>query len=229
MTATELAPQTGDLGTSAYNRLKAAIRAGELQAGDRLIEKEVTEKLGMSRTPVREALQRLEADGLLTYEPRRGLTVTRPNHQMIMELYAMREALEGKAASLAAQHASDIEIAALASLVNDEAAYFSAPERLSDINQRIHNMMHLAAHNRYLLRGLQTINDTMSLLPTMLGDPERAREAHEEHVRIIEGIQSRDPLKSGRAAEDHIRSAQRRRIQWLVESGSLRQQIADGA
>ncbi|PLZ03182.1 GntR family transcriptional regulator [Burkholderia sp. WAC0059] len=229
MTAIDTAQSAGDLGTSAYNRLKAAVRSGELQAGDRLIEKDVTEMLGMSRTPVREALQRLESEGLLTYEPRRGLTVTRPNHQMIMELYTMREALESKAASLAAQHASDIEIAALASLVADEANYFDDPARLSEINQRIHSMMHLAAHNRYLLRSLQTMNDTMSLLPTMLGAPDRAREAHEEHVRIIAGIQARDPLVSGRAAEDHIRSAQRRRIQWLIESGNLRQQLADGS
>ncbi|WP_241332452.1 GntR family transcriptional regulator [Burkholderia cenocepacia] len=75
------------------------IDAKVLQAGDRLVEKDITERFGMSRTPVRETLKRLEAENLMTYEPRRGLTVTRPTHQMIMELYAMREALEAKAAS----------------------------------------------------------------------------------------------------------------------------------
>jgi DNA-binding GntR family transcriptional regulator len=219
----------GDLGTEAYTRLKASIRSGELRAGDRLIEKDVTERLGMSRTPVREALQRLESEGLLTYEPRRGLTVTRPSHQMIMELYSMREALEAKAASLAAQHASDIEVAALIALVDDEARFFDDPSRLSEINQRFHAMMHLAAHNRYLLRSLQTMNDTMALLPTMLGNPERAREAHEEHLAIVRGIEARDSIASGQAAEVHIRSAQRRRVQWLIESGNLDQKRADGA
>ncbi|WLE59530.1 GntR family transcriptional regulator [Burkholderia plantarii] len=217
----EVNQSPGDLGAEAYERLKAAIRAGELQAGDRLVEKDITERFGMSRTPVREALKRLEAESLLTYEPRRGLTVTRPTHQMIMELYAMREALEAKAASLAAQHASEIEIAALLSLVEEEAKYFHDPRRMSEINQRFHGMMHLAAHNRFLLRSLQTMNDTMALLPTMLGDAARAREAHAEHQEIIRHIVARDSIASAKAAEVHIRSAQRRRVQWLVESGSL--------
>jgi DNA-binding GntR family transcriptional regulator len=221
MSTVDTAQSTGDRGTEAYARLKASIRAGELQAGDRLVEKDVTERLGMSRTPVREALQRLESEGLLTYEPRRGLTVTRPSHQMIMELYSMREALEAKAASLAAQHASDIEIATLAGLVADESRFFDDPARLSEINQRFHGMMHLAAHNRYLLRSLQTMNDTMTLLPTMLGNPERAREAHDEHLAIVKAIQARNSAASGKAAEAHIRSAQHRRVQWLVESGNL--------
>ncbi|CAM2178547.1 GntR family transcriptional regulator [Burkholderia cenocepacia] len=217
----EATQSAGDLGAEAYERLKSAIRAGELQAGDRLVEKDITERFGMSRTPVREALKRLEAESLLTYEPRRGLTVTRPTHQMIMELYSMREALEAKAASLAAQHASEIEIAALSSLVNEEAKYFDDPRRLSEINQRFHGMMYLAAHNRFLLRSLQTMNDTMALLPTMLGDVVRAREAHSEHQEIVRHIVARDSSASAMAAEAHIRSAQRRRIQWLVESGGL--------
>ncbi|GAB2900821.1 GntR family transcriptional regulator [Paraburkholderia jirisanensis] len=221
MESAESAQPALDLGTEAYERLKGAIRKGELLAGDRLVEKDITERFGMSRTPVREALKRLEAESLLTYEPRRGLTVTRPTHQMIMELYSMREALEAKAAALAAQHASDIEIAALSALVDEETRFFNDPPRLSEINQRFHAMMHLAAHNRYLLRSLQTMNDTMALLPTMLGDPARAREAHREHLEIIRHIVARNSAASGQAAEAHIRSAQKRRVQWLLESGSL--------
>jgi DNA-binding GntR family transcriptional regulator len=217
----DITQPAGDRGAEAYSRLKAAIRNGDLQAGDRLVEKDITERLGMSRTPVREALQRLESDGLLSYESRRGLVVTRPDHQMIMELYSMREALEAKAAGLAAQHASDLEIASLARLVADEDGCFDDPRRLSEINQRFHGMMHLAAHNRYLLRSLQTMDDTMALLPTMLGNPQRAREAHAEHLAIVSSIQARDAAASARAAEAHIRSAQRRRIEWLIESENL--------
>jgi len=227
MKKVEPALPAGDLGAEAYARLKASMQAGELRAGDRLVEKEITERLGMSRTPVREALQRLEAEGLLSYEPRRGLTVTRPTHQMIMELYAMREVLEAKAASLAAQHASDIEIAALKALVDDEATALDDSARLSRINQRFHGMMYLAAHNRYLLRSLQTIGDTMALLPTMLGDRARAQEAHREHLAIIRAMEARDAAGSASAAEVHIRSAQRRRVQWLIESGNLEQKRHD--
>jgi DNA-binding GntR family transcriptional regulator len=214
-------PVTADLGTEAYLRLKAAIRKGELRSGDRIVEKEWTGKWGMSRTPVREALQRLESDGLLVYEPRRGLTVTRPNHQMIMELYTMREALEAKAAGLAAQHASDIEIAALRGMIERESSYLDNPEKLSEINERFHAMLHLAAHNRYLLRSLQTMHDTMALLPTMLGDPQRAEQAHREHLEVIRHLGKRDVARSSQAMEAHIKSAQERRLRWLVEQGDL--------
>ena len=89
-----------DLGQDTYARLKEAIRDGTFKVGERLTELEVAARLKVSRTPVREAMHRLEADGLLSYEPRRGVTVTRPDHQMIVELYVMREALEGTAAAV---------------------------------------------------------------------------------------------------------------------------------
>ena len=171
-----------DLGQDTYARLKEAIRDGTFKVGERLTELEVAARLKVSRTPVREAMHRLEADGLLSYEPRRGVTVTRPDHQMIVELYVMREALEGTAAALAAQHASSIEVAALAELIERETGYLGNGAELSRINQQVHRLLYFAAHNRYLLRSLSTLADTMTLLPTMLGDEERAKEWFSEII-----------------------------------------------
>ncbi|MDB5519849.1 MAG: GntR family transcriptional regulator [Tardiphaga sp.] len=205
-----------DLGQDTYLRLKEAIRDGTFKVGDRLTELDLAARLKVSRTPVREAMHRLEADGLLCYEPRRGVTVARPDHQMIIELYVMREALEGTAAGLAAQHASAIEVAALAELIEGESAYLTDGAELSRINQRIHRLVYFAAHNRYLLRSLSSVADTMTLLPTMLGNIERAKEAHEEHLGLLAAIRAKDPAAAETAARHHLRSAQRHRLSWLL-------------
>lgn len=207
-----------DLGQDTYARLKEAIRDGTFKVGDRLTELDVAARLKVSRTPVREAMHRLEADGLLSYEPRRGVTVTRPDHQMIVELYVMREALEGTAAALAAQHASSIEVAALAELIERESAYLGDCTELSRINQQVHRLLYFAAHNRYLLRSLSALADTMTLLPTMLGDAERAKESHAEHLHLLAAIRGRDPAAAEAAARAHLRSAQRHRVSWLIRN-----------
>ena len=116
-------PQPRDLGQEAYGRIRAAIRDGTLGPGLRLTETDLAARFGVSRTPVRQAIARLEAEGLLTHEPRRGLTVMRPDHQQVVELYVMREVLEAAAARLAAQHASPTEIGAMAELVAGEPAH----------------------------------------------------------------------------------------------------------
>jgi DNA-binding GntR family transcriptional regulator len=205
-----------DLGQAAYLRIRDAIRVGDLVAGTRITEVELCERLRLSRTPVREAVYKLEAEGLLTHEPRRGLVVTKPDHQMMIELYTMRETLEGTASRLAAQHASAPEIEALEQLIAHEAGVLDDAAAMSQVNDRIHGLICLAAHNRYLLRGLDTVSATVSLLPTLLGDPERAREAHEQHSEIVRMIAARDAEGAERAARAHIVSAGRRRIRQMV-------------
>ncbi len=202
----------------AYHRLKDAIRAGTFPSGARLTELDVSAWLGMSRTPAREAIHRLEADGLVGHEPRRGLTVTRPDHQMVVELYVMREALEGTAARLAAQHANDTEIEALGALVAREQTPGLDAAALSAINQTLHRLIHMAAHNRFLLRSLSALSDTMTLLPTMLGDPDRAQQSHEEHLQVLEAIQRRQPAAAEEAMRRHLRSAQRHRLSALIQT-----------
>lgn len=214
----EGAGSSRDLGLEAYARMKQAIAEGTFRAGERLTEADVASRLTMSRTPVREAIHRLETEGLLSHESRRGLIVTKPDHQMIIELYIMREALEGTAARLAAQHASGVEVTALRGLIERESAKLTDVSALSAINQQIHRLIYSSAHNRYLLRSLSTLADTMTLLPTMLGDHERAKVAHEEHLSLIEAIEARDPDRAEVAARQHLRSAQQRRLEWLMEN-----------
>ncbi len=205
-----------DLGESAYARIRAAIRDGGLAPGERLTEVDLAARFGVSRTPVRQAIARLEAEGLLTHEPRRGLTVTRPDHQQVVELYVMREVLEGAAARLAAQHASDTEIAAMAEIVDGEPAAFGDAAALAAVNQQLHGLLYLAAHNRYLLRSLEQLAATMSLLPTLLTRGGRAEQAHAEHRAILKAIVKRDGDAAEAAARKHARAAQKHRLAWMV-------------
>ncbi len=103
-------------GDHAYDTLFGAIESGSLKPGTRLREVELSEWVGASRTPIREALGRLEGEGLIARDPSRGMIVAELDHGLVAELYVMREVLEGTAAGLAARHASDAEIDALRTL-----------------------------------------------------------------------------------------------------------------
>ncbi|MBB4104428.1 GntR family transcriptional regulator [Allorhizobium borbori] len=201
-----------DLARDAYERVRSAIQDGQLSIGERVTEAELAARFGVSRTPIREAIARLEADGLLTNEPRRGLIVTDLSHQQIVELYTMREILEGAAARLTAQSASDTELATLANLVEAEGRFLDNPSKLSDINRNFHHLLTLAAHNRYLLRSLNQLSITMSLLPSLLHEGDRAVIAHEQHASIMAALSKRDGETAERIVRQHVRDSQRHRM-----------------
>lgn len=202
---------TRDLALTAYSQLKELIKDGVLVPGSRITESDLSARLGMSRTPVREAIYRLEGEGLLTHEARRGLTVTLLDHQMILELYTMREVLEGTAARLAAQHASDTEIDALNELIDAEGELLQRDELTSKVNGQIHALIYLAAHNRHLMRTLDSLT-VLSLLPTTLGNKARAAEAHTQHIEILNAIRRRDADAAEELARQHIRAARKHRL-----------------
>lgn len=210
--------QPRDLAQEVYNWVKQELRSGSLKAGMRITETDLSNRFSISRTPVREALYLLERDGLITYEARRGIVVTRLDQQMISELYTMREHEESLAASLAAQHASDIEIATLGELIDLEEEEIATAKSTNLLNQRIHGLIATAAHNRFLSRNLGLLNGTLCLLPTMLEDKARALEAHQQHRDILSAIRRRDSEAAGEAAAAHIRSAYRLRLRQFLDS-----------
>ena len=100
---------------------------------------------------MREALSRLESEGLVVNEPNRGMMVTQLDASMVSELYVMREVLEATAAALAARHATDVEISLLRDIVERDLVLAEDPERLVSNNRLFHETLHRCAHNRYLL------------------------------------------------------------------------------
>lgn len=202
-------------GAAAYRRLLDEIRRGTLPPGARLRETDLAERLGISRTPVREAIRLLEADGLVTHTPRLGATVRRLGHGEVVELYEMRAVLEGTAARLAARSASMVEIDELAAL-NAAMAGAPGPEAARDLNRQFHHTLQQAARNRYLGRTMAAIGKTLLILgPTTLADPARAAAVVAEHDAILTALAGRDGAGAEAAMRAHIEAALKLRLREL--------------
>ncbi|AHV94873.1 FCD domain protein [Bordetella holmesii CDC-H635-BH] len=196
---------------AAYTEIKRRILAGMFTPSDRLREVEVADMLAIGRTPVREALKRIQDEGLITHEPGRGLVVTTMDQQEVGELYSMREVLEGAAAAFAARHATDAEIANMQALL-DEGDHGDPVAQ----NLRFHEAIYSAAYNRYLLRSLQSLTETTYLLGrSTLSSPERASRSHHEHQAIVQAIRARDVQGAQDAARHHIHQALLERLKML--------------
>jgi DNA-binding GntR family transcriptional regulator len=215
--APERAADAGhSLADQAYGRFREGLHSGLFKPGQRLLETELAGQLGMSRTPVREAIRRLQSEGLVAHLPARGLCVAAPDAGQVDELYVMREALEGTAARLAAQHAGRPEIALLQRMVQEEAGLAGAAA-VAEHNRRFHRALHQAAHNRYLLRALSALSDALLLLgPTTLELPSRAAAARAEHARIVEAVAARDGAAAEAAARAHIAAAHEARLAMMA-------------
>jgi DNA-binding GntR family transcriptional regulator len=197
-----------------YESLRDAISDGRVGAGERIREEEIARNLGVSRTPVREALQRLQQRGLLVFGAGRGLTVAQLTPHQVMQLYAMREILEGSAARFAAQHATETDVAILYRLQKELANAEPDAMLLVTLNRRFHQAIYEAAHNQYLLQTLNMLHDSLALLHnTTFRVPNRRSESDEEHRRIVAAIEGRDPDQAEKAAREHIRAAQRTRFE----------------
>lgn len=202
----------------AYRYIVDAIKQGTLPPGTRIREVDLAERTGLSRTPVREALNRLQLEGLVANDPGRGTIITELDHSMVNELYAMREVLEGTAAGLAARHASEVEIAFLRE-INERDAQLTDTLELVRNNKLFHSTLYRCAHNRYLLKMLHSLQESMMLLgPSTLTKPGRAKIARSEHDAIIDALERRDSESAEDLARRHIREAYKVRLEAFFEA-----------
>lgn len=215
-------------GEDAYQQMMAAIQSGALKPGTRLREAELAEWLGSSRTPVREALNRLQSEGLVVQEPRRGMIIAELDHSMVSELYIMREVLEGTAARLAARHASDVEIALLREVAERDRTLNDDSVKLARNNRLFHETLYRAAHNRYLLKTLCLLQESLALLgQTTLSMPGRSTTAYEEHDAMVTAIERHDAAGAEEASRAHIRAAHRARVKMMFELMERQREDAD--
>ena len=200
-----------------YTTLKGMIRDGALRPGQRMREIEIAEQQGVSRTPVREAMHRLVSEGLLESTSARGIGVTELSKQQVLELYALREFLEGASARFAAQHASLPEMRALRELIEHIATIPDEDHgQHAQLNKHFHAQIAEAAHNTYLSRALAQLSDSLMLVPgTTFQAPGRVAAVHEEHLAILAAIDVRDADGAEHAAREHIRRAGEVRLQML--------------
>ena len=205
----------------AYTLILEAIEGGTYKPGDRLVESELAERLGVSRTPVREALQRLETQAMLTRDGR-SLIVASLDHNQLAELYAVRTELEGLAARLAARHATEEEVRVLQGMVAEDRALLGGdPRALSRANKRFHKQIHLASHNRFLVQQLDLVHRSMALMAsTSFAAEGRDEVALAEHDEIVAAIAARDGDAAYRALKTHISRAFETRLR--VDAGEIR-------
>jgi DNA-binding GntR family transcriptional regulator len=203
----------------AYTLILEAIDTGIYKPGDRLVESDLAERFGVSRTPIREALQRLETQSLLNRDGR-SLIVSSLDHNQLAELYVVRAELEGLAAELAARHATDEEVRVLRDMVSDDARLMDDPKAMARANRRFHKQIHLASHNRFLVQQLDLVHRSMALMATTsLAAAGRPEDALAEHDAIVSAIENRDAEAAGAALRAHISKAFVTRLK--LDSGEL--------
>lgn len=207
-------------GRDTYQRILDDIRAGSLNPGDRITETDIAERLGISRTPVREALRQLESDGLISHTPRTGSTIRQLDYSEVSELYEMRAVLESTAARFAARAASDVEVDELLS-IHQAMCATSTTSDLDALNQQFHRCLLDAARNRFLLSAAHSIEKTLLILgPSTFNESARPAQSNQEHEQILGAISARHPADAEQAMRKHIESAHRARLRQLRQYNS---------
>ena len=189
-----------------YEVLRASILDGTLAPGQRLLSSALADELKVSRTPIREALRKLEAEGLIEASPRAGLIVREISEEDLTELFYVREALEGMAARLAAENASKSALLELDALVEDmEAALRKNDLKLvRQLTGEFQMALCRAAQNKRLVQMLQVLLDQIRQVQTStLFLKGRAKEAVNEHRLLVQAIEARDPVLAERLAREH--------------------------
>jgi len=203
-------------GKGTYVRLLEEIRTGSLRPGARLTETELAKRLNVSRTPVREAIRKLEADGLVEHVARVGAVVRTLDYAEIIELYEMRAVLESTAARMAAHAATKIEIEELEEINTEMADAIEDSDRIYELNRQFHLLLLGAAKNRFLIKSMATLQKTLMILgATTLSETARASSAIEEHRAVLVALRDRDALAAESSMRAHIEAAHRTRLQKL--------------
>lgn len=198
-----------------YGALRRAIVDGTIPAGERLAENHLAGLFKRSRTPIREAILRLESERLAVYVPRQGLVVATIGREEILDIYAVREMLDGLAARLAAQAASPTDLdhlTWLSSRVRTAVDHGDFSNVLA-LSLEFHEAVCRVGRNTMLLHFMQQIHDRVRRFRgSTLTYPGRSLEAVEEHDALLEAIGRRDSEAAERIARSHINRAMQLRI-----------------
>lgn len=191
------------------DKIRADIIKGVYKNGERLVEPKLAKNLGISRTPIREALRQLEAEGFIEIVPRRGAIVKELTIKDIDDLYAIKANLEGLAARQAVLNLTEEQIE---NLININKQFRNIVEKNPSVtdeylkdNIDFHNIFIAASDNERLVDILDGLSKNFQRLKTMLvSDAGRAATAVKEHKKIIDAFVSKDPDLAERSVRDHI-------------------------
>ena len=193
-----------------YSRLEEEILSGELKRGEPLIELSLAKRLDVSRTPIRGALHRLSEEGLVELSPNRGATVLGINKDDLIDIYRLRERLEGLASSLAATRITKAEIERLTEEVDLAEFYVGKndTEHTKELDTVFHVTIYQASGSRFLARTLTELHRKIkSYRKLSLSVPGRPEKTECEHREILEAIKKGDADLADRLTSLHVRRA----------------------
>ncbi|MFJ7949708.1 GntR family transcriptional regulator [Streptomyces sp. NPDC096354] len=198
---------TSTKGEAAYHALRNAIRDGSLAPGERLTLTALSRDLGMSLTPVREALRRLSAQGLVEHQPNRGTVVAEYTRERAQEIYRLRLALEPLAVELAAQNATaaDKERISTALRACEAAVAEGRTVDFPQLNAEFHKTLYDAAHSQYLTEFIDRLWSGVPFQAVSLAD--RDRPSNAQHQAIAEAVYEGEAVKASGLLRAHIEEA----------------------
>lgn len=209
------------MGADVYERLREAIVSGELAAGEPLVEATVAGRYGISRTPVREALRRLEQDGLVERGDR-GMRVRTRSPEEILEIYEVRIVLEAAAARAAAERGTRLDLMRIGHALDQmKATDPTDAATMAATNRTYHEAVWSASHNGTLIDLLTRLHTHLTRYPaTTLTSKGRWRTVLREHADLLHAIEQHDPTTAARIAEDHMTEARDIRLRMYSQSAT---------
>lgn len=209
-----------------FETLREAIIKGTLKPGERMMEIQMAEELGVSRTPVREAIRKLELDGFVVMIPRKGAYVAGISMKDIADVFEIRTALEGLAAGLAAERATDEELEHLERLLVKIAECIEANDfkTLIALDTEFHDTLYKACRNERLIKIVSNLMEQIQRFrTTSLASPGRSKFALEEHKKIVEAVSDRNTELARALASEHIENAENSMLDTLKENKDIKE------
>ena len=192
-----------------FNTLREAIIVGELKPGERLMEVQLAEKMGVSRTPVREAIRKLELEGLVNMLPRKGAHVANLSVKDIMDVLEVRASLDGLASALAASRITEEELKELKHVQTQFANYVEKDNLQGSIKKDVefHDIIYRASRNDKLMQITSNLREQVQRFRVIyLKDYVSPREIIKEHAEIIEAISGKNTDIARMVAQKHIKN-----------------------
>ncbi|MEJ2362010.1 MAG: GntR family transcriptional regulator [Gammaproteobacteria bacterium] len=194
-----------------YQDLWQKIINFDLFPGSRVTENELALAYKTSRTPIREALKRLEVEGLVTVRPKQGCFVREVDIAQVSDYYSVRVALEAMTVELAIEHMSDDELQTLADVWNpvNAGSQVKDPEYIKQFEESFHVVIARGSRNPVLVQYLEDVNNRIRPIRALgFPDDTSVKDTYQEHYEIIQFIQQRDVARARQAMIDHIRKSQ---------------------
>jgi len=207
-----------------YEYLKASILSGHLNPGEKLTEEHLAKTLGVSRTPIREALHKLESEGLIKIRKKRGFIVSKDSNEEVEELFELRSILEGYTLRIISQSISEETLHRLKGFIQnaEEALRRKKIEDVFKYNTRFHDTLHeLVAHKTRLHRLIVNMRKyVLRHRKETLRYPDGGRRAVEGHLKIVMALELKDPDLCERVMREHIQEAKEDALQSLFGKAS---------